>query len=329
MDFPELARLASAHVEARILQVAVRLGVFDAIGGRSLDAPGIALSLGTDPRATTLLLNALAAMGLLEKSAGRFSLTPIATNHLLRSSAQYLGGMILFDAELWSCWGNLADAIRSGAPVRTPDMYQNDPSETEIFIGAMDSLVKARGDAEWVANAIDWGDTTEFLDVGSGPGTYPIAICERFAGLNATIFDLPATLRITQRYVRQRGMEDRVRLIAGDYRTDTIPGCYDVILLSNIIHGEGERANELLVRKLVSNLQPGGRFVVKDHILDESRASPPVGAVFSLLMLLTTVSGRCYSFDEIRLWMERANLSQVQKIDLPPPFTSSLVVGTK
>jgi len=329
MDFPELARLASAHVEARILQVAVRLGVFDAIGGRSLDAPGIALSLGTDPRATTLLLNALAAMGLLEKSAGRFSLTPIATNHLLRSSAQYLGGMILFDAGLWSCWGNLAEAIRSGAPVRPPDMYQSDPAETEIFIAAMHSLVKARGDAEWLAQAIDWRDTTEFLDVGSGPATYPIALCERFAELNATIFDLPATLRITQRYVREGGMENRIRLIAGDYRTDAIPGRYDVILLSNIIHGESEQVNESLVRKLVSSLQPGGKLLVKDHILDESRANPPVGAVFSLLMLLTTRAGRCYSFDEIKLWMQRAHLSQVQRIDLPPPFTSSLVIGTK
>jgi hypothetical protein len=329
MDFSELTRLASGHIEARILQVAVRLGVFDAIASGSLDALGIAAALATDPRATTLLLNALAAMGLLDKTADRFSLTPIAANHLVQNSAQYFGGMILFDAGLWNCWGNLAEAMRSGTPVRSPDMYQGDASETEIFISAMDSLVKARGDAEWLAKAIDWGDTTEFLDVGSGPATYPIAICKRFAGLNATIFDLPATLRITQRYVRQAGMEHRIRLIAGDYRSDTIPGRYDVILLSNIIHGEGERANELLVRKLVSNLQSGGRFVVKDHILDESLASPPVGAVFSLLMLLTTISGRCYSFNEIRLWMERANLSQVQKLDLPPPFTSSLVVGTK
>ena len=100
--------------------------------------------------------------------------------------------------------------------------------------------------------------------------------------------------------------------------------CFRISFMAKV-----NEANESLVRKLVSNLQSGGRFVVKDHILDESLASPPVGAVFSLLMLLTTISGRCYSFNEIRLWMERANLSQVQKLDLPPPFTSSLVVGTK
>jgi len=329
MDFSELTRLASGHVEARILQTAVSLGIFDAIGVGSLDGSGIAHALGTEPRATTLLANALTAMSLLNKTADRFSLTPIATKHLLRSSTQYLGGMVLFDAALWNCWTNLADAIRSGAPVRSPNMYQDDPSETEIFIGAMDSLVRARGDAEWLTEAIDWREVAAFLDVGSGPATYPIVLCKRFADLEASVFDLPATLKITQRYVRQEGMEDRIQLIAGDYRTDAIPGRYDVILLSNIIHGESEEVNEALVRKLASNLHPGGRLVVKDHILEESGAIPRVGAVFSLFMLLTTNSGRCYGFDEIKLWMQRADLSQVEKIDLPWPFTSSLVIATR
>jgi hypothetical protein len=83
-----------------------------------------------------------------------------------------------------------------------------------------------------------------------------------------------------------------------------------------------------LIRKLASNLKPGGQIVIKDHILDDSHTTPAVGSIFSLLMLLTTESGRCYSFSEIKTWMEQAGLSKVQQIDLPPPLTSSLVVGT-
>jgi hypothetical protein len=48
-----------------------------------------------------------------------------------------------------------------------------------------------------------------------------------------------------------------------------------------------------------------------------------------LLMLLTTDGGRCYSFGEIKSWMEKAGLSQIHQIDLPPPLNSSLVIGTK
>jgi len=208
-------------------------------------------------------------------------------------------------------------------------MYQDDSGETETFINAMDSLVKARGDTEVIANQLDWSAIDQLLDVGSGPATYPIALCERFANLHATIFDLPATLNITERFVCGAGMTERIKLIAGDYRSDPIPGNYDAILLSNIIHGENSQKNAALVAKLAANLKSRGRIVIKDHILDENRAAPPVGAIFSLLMLLTTDGGRCYSFGEIKGWMESAGLSQVQRIDLPPPLNSALVIGSK
>ena len=92
----------------------------------------------------------------------------------------------------------------------------------------MDSLVKARGDADALANALDWRGVDELLDVGAGPATYPIGLCQRFSRLRATIFDLPATLKITERYVRDAGLSERIRLIAGDYRSDPIPGDYDL-----------------------------------------------------------------------------------------------------
>lgn len=329
MDFTTLMRLAAGHVEARLVQTAVELAIFDRLEHSALTAREVAGALDLDPKATELLLNALASLDLLSKQAELFTLTAISTKHLLRKSPRYVGGMIRFDASLWKSWEQLPDAIRTGQPVRPANMYQDDPNETEIFINAMDSLVKARGDAEAMASAIDWSGVTELLDVGSGPGTYPAALCERFPELHATIFDLPGTLTITDRYVREAGMTQRIRLIAGDYRKDPIPGRYDVVFLSNIIHGEGEKDNASLIQKLAANLKAGGRLVVKDHILDDNRTTPPVGAIFSLLMLLTTVSGRCYSLSEIKGWMEQASLSGIQRVDLPAPLTSSLVIGTQ
>jgi hypothetical protein len=136
-------------------------------------------------------------------------------------------------------------------------------------------------------------------------------------------------LKIAERRVIDADMTGRIRLVPGDYRKDEIPGRYDVVFLSNIIHGEDEKNNQILIRRLAENLKPFGRMVIKDHILDDSRAQPAVGAVFSLLMLLTTSGGRCYSFSEISGWMKHAGLRQIHQIDLPPPLTSSLVVGTR
>ncbi|HEY7322674.1 MAG TPA: methyltransferase [Candidatus Binatia bacterium] len=329
MDFSELMRLASGHVEARLIQGAVELAIFDALENSAAAAETVAKQLKLEPMATELLLNALAALELLHKRGEVFILTETAANYLVKSSPRYVGGMVRFESLLWNCWEKLPEAIRTGQPVRPPNMYQDDPLETEIFIKAMDSLVNARGDAPVTANALDWSGVAELLDVGSGPASYPIAFCKRFPGLRATIFDLPGTLAITDRQIREANMTARIQQIAGDYRNDPIPGRYDMIFLSNIIHGESLEINRSLIRKLASNLKPGGQIVIKDHILEDSRTAPPVGAIFSLLMLLTTASGRCYSFSEIKTWMGQAGLTRVRQIDLPPPLTSSLVIGSE
>lgn len=329
MDFSQLMALSSGHVEARIVQSAVELKIFDALENNSLSVSAIANALQLDAQALELLLNALAAMNLLEKRGGEFSLAEIVRKHLLRSSAHYVGGMIGFDAMLWKAWEKLPDAIRTGRPARPPDMYQADQRETEVFITAMDSLVKARGDGEMLASAIDWSNIATLLDVGSGPATYPIGLCQRFPQLRATIVDLPGTLKITERFVTDAKLVERIALIPADYRSDPIPGKYDAIFLSNIIHGENFARNAALIGKLAANLNPGGRLTVKDHILDDNRTEPPVGAIFSLLMLLTTDGGRCYSFTEIAGWMKRAGLNRVEHIDLPAPLTSSLVIGMR
>jgi hypothetical protein len=329
MDFSRLMSLASGHVEARIVQSALRLGIFEALEQTARTAESIAAGLGLDRRATELLLNALAALELLRKRGESFSLSSAARKYLLRSAPEFAGGMILFEDSLWPCWEKLPDSIRSGAPARPADMYQADLTETEIFITAMDSLVKARGDAAALVDAFDWQEVVDLLDVGSGPATYPIALCRQFPQIRAAVFDLPGTLKITERCVRDAGMAERIRLVAGDYRKDAIPGLYDAVFLSNIIHGEDEENNRALIAKLSRRLKASGSIIIKDHILDDGRASPAVGAVFSLLMLLTTAGGRCYSFVEIRDWMEQAGLRQIHRVDLPPPLTSSLVIGTR
>src|SRR5690349_5664217 len=155
MDFSQLMGMAGGHAEARAIQTGLKLGLFNALRERELDAAPLATAIGCDRRATMLLGNALAAIGLLTQSDGRYRLTEPARRFLLQSSPEYLGDMILFDEALWETWGRLDEAVRTGQPARAADMYQSRPEETARFIRAMDSLVRARGDAGWTADKID------------------------------------------------------------------------------------------------------------------------------------------------------------------------------
>lgn len=327
MDFTSLENLSGAFCEARVLHTAVELDLFSAVAGGATHGQA-ARARGLNPRATELLLNALTALDLLIKRQGVFEPTPSTRRYLLPDSPEYLGGMIAFEAASWDLWGKLTDAVRTGKPVRTPDMYQNHPEETRRFIMAMDSLVRARGDDRWLAEHVDFSGVHRLLDVGSGPGTYPIAICRAHPGIAATIFDLPGTLAVTREVLAGEGMEERIELVEGDYRSHPLPAGFDVVFLSNIIHGEDEAACAALVAAAFSALNPGGRLIIKDHILNADRTAPAAGAVFSLHMLLVT-RGRDYSLDEVAAWIAAAGFEPPAQTDLPPPFSSSLVVARK
>ena len=92
MEFRELSRINGGYAEARILQAAVTLGLFDQLDASGRSAAAIAVAAGTEARATELLLNALVAMRLVRKDGDVFKETEI---FLLES----LGGLPLAVAD--------------------------------------------------------------------------------------------------------------------------------------------------------------------------------------------------------------------------------------
>ncbi len=331
MDFSRLAAMAGAHAEARAIQTAVKLGLFEALDRKSLDAAALAQALGCDPRATGMVAAAMASMGLLEIAGGRYSLSAAARRYLLRSSDEYLGGMILFDETIFPLWSHLEDTIRSGQPGRTPDMFQSDPADTARFIRAMDSLTRARGDARWVADHLDLSGVTTLADLGGGPGTYAAAMLRRNPALRGYLWDLPATLAVAREVLAEREAEvaPRIELVSVDYLRGELPGPVDAIFLSNIIHSEDERTNAELMRKCGRAIARGGRIIIKDHVMNSDFTEPRAGAIFSLYLLLTT-RGRDYSQGEIAGWLGAAGFADLRMQQLPsPPFTSSLVTARK
>jgi ubiquinone/menaquinone biosynthesis C-methylase UbiE len=328
MDFDLISKMASSFSESRILQASLNLGIFDAIGEDSMTSSEVARALSLDIRATCVLLNALTAMELLEKREGRFSLTAPSRRYLLSGSPGYYGDMIKFDSSLWGIWGRLEESIRTGKPAKPPDMFQGDEEDTERFIGAMHSIVRARGDAEIITPMLGLETVQTVLDVGSGPGTYPMAFLRRHPHLRITIFDLPGTLKVTRRVLEKEGFLEKIALEEGDYNAQPLPSGFDLVFLSNIIHNEDENANRMLARNVYRSLNAGGRVVVKDHILDETLTAPRTGAVFSVQMLLMT-RGRVYSFGEVARWLSEAGFSRVEHTPLSPPLTSSIVTAYK
>ena len=120
-----------------------------------------------------------------------------------------------------------------------------------------------------------------------------------------------------------------MRLVGGDYRHDRMPeGPYDLALLSAIIHQNDPRENEQLYAKIHEVLAPGGRLIVRDHVLEPDRTAPADGALFAVNMLVATEGGNCYTFEEIRGSLEAAGFGRVRLLQRDERM-SGLVEATK
>ncbi|MCL0102233.1 methyltransferase domain-containing protein, partial [Dehalococcoidia bacterium] len=168
--------------------------------------------------------------------------------------------------------------------------------------------------AQALAAMVDVGGVREMLDLGGGAGTYAIAFCERNPGLKATIFDLPNATRVARKVISDSGMDDRIQIRDGDFLVDSIYGTWGAVLMSNVLHGQASMENAELLGRVYEALEPGGRVIIRDVFMAEGLTSPTWGAVFSVNMLLHTVTGRCYSRDEIFEWLTLAGFAEINEI---------------
>jgi SAM-dependent methyltransferase len=318
----QIRAIAYAFQESRILLTAHELGIFTAIGGGKHTSGGIASLLGTDPRATDRLMNALCAMGLLEKENGRFSNSPAAAQCLVQGSPGYLGGL-MHTVHLWGTWTTLTGAVRAGTGILPRPGSDGGEEWVSAFIAAMHD--RAVRQAPAVVGQLDLAGVSRVLDVGGGSGAYAMAFVRAKAGLSAVVFDLPNVLPLTASYIERDGLSGRVSTVAGDYLRDDLGSGFDVVFLSAIIHSNSPGENAKLIRKCARALRPGGCVVVQDFIMDEERVAPSHGAFFALNMLVGTEAGDTYTESEVSSWMIAAGLSGVSRQGTP--FGTSQIVG--
>lgn len=328
MDWTRLMEINEGYQVSRILQAAVDYDIFDTTEGTGAAAQQVASEKGLHDGAVELLLNALASLGFLQKEGAVFSNTEATSRYLVTSSPLYFGHFIRFSSQGWDVWERLQQSLRTGTPARSPDYYQSNEAETELYIMAMHDISTARGDIFALPQRIDLSQCRNLLDVGGGPGTFTIGFCKAYPKLQGTIFDLPGTLKIAQRLLKKHEMSHRIGLIPGDFKRDELPGGFDAVFLSNIIHSEDIPTNEQLMAKIYGALNPGGMLIIKDHIMDEARIQPNIGAIFAVEMLLFT-QGRTYSFQEVKGWLRGVGFSQIREAPPQPPLTSSLIFAQK
>jgi cyclopropane fatty-acyl-phospholipid synthase-like methyltransferase len=220
--------------------------------------------------------------------------------------------LLLHDAE-WGNWGKLEEAVRTGQSPVKRHVFETNPGLGANVLAVLHRIGRQSGPE--LAKRLALNEARTMLDLGGGAGTNAIAFCEVYPQLTATVFDLPATLPLAERTVKEAGMEHRVCLVAGDFNRDELGGPYDVILMSDVLHYQKDEANARLVRKTFSHLRPGGRLVIKDRYLDASGTSPAWTTAFAVHIFVNTEQGACYRVADAMEWMRAAGFDRIVELE--------------
>ncbi len=317
MEKQEILDLMRTFQQPEVVLAAHRLGVFDAIGIESLNGVDVASRIKASRRGTIILLDALVGMGLLLKVAGCYRNTEVGRVALCSDGSDSIINALNHVEELIDSWRRLPESVVSGRSNKLEDRkFSNNPEVNAAFIGAMAEMGRPNG--RIIAENVDLGERKLLLDVGGGPGAYSEEILRLNPGMRAVVADLPITIETARGHVAKGGFADRIDFLAADIYDDPkadLGSGFDVALISNVLHMEGEAQNRQLLHKVKGAMLPGAVLLVHETIIDDDHTTPLDRALFAVNMLVNTERGNSYSFNEMKSWLKDAGFVDVEFID--------------
>jgi len=321
-----LMRLSTGFRESKIILTANEFDLFTVLSEKRLLSSEIAEKINVNDRAIVVIMDALTAMGFLIKDNSLYRNSEVSERFLVKGKPGYKGDLLKFMNGSWKHWSNLEETIRTGIVDLEEDLLNQSQREyNQIYIRAMDNVGRER--AERVAKKLDLANAKNMLDIAGGAATYSIAFVKENPKLTSVVLDLPFPLEVASENIEKNELTDRIYTRAESYWNAEYEPEFDLVLISQIIHGLSYSQCAKLVKRSVQALAPGGRMIVLDSILSEDRTFPYHAALFSAYMLATTEQGRSYTFNEVCTWMTDAGLGNIRRIELD--VESEMIEGVK
>ncbi|MBX3326326.1 MAG: class I SAM-dependent methyltransferase [Nitrospira sp.] len=311
--FAEFRDAISDYRLPRVLLAALELDLFTVIGDRRWTMPTLAKELNVSERGLSILCRNLASAGLLRKRGSVYRNSTLGATALNANHRAYRGGYLNLIRSHWTDWLRLVESVRSGLPIDhdVPD----GPDYRRQFTWAMHHRTLEIAPA--IAAQLQLGQAQTLLDLGGGPGTYALAFLAKNPWLRATVCDREAALEVAKEIASTHKARGRLSYLPIDFSKEQIPGTYDVIWYSNVLHIYSPKENQAIFRRVRAALNPGGRFIIQDAFLHDREGLCPVEAsLFAASMLLFTERGNTYTASETVTWLRQAGFVSIKPVPI-------------
>ncbi|XP_068778427.1 probable bifunctional dTTP/UTP pyrophosphatase/methyltransferase protein isoform X2 [Struthio camelus] len=319
--FPStILELMDGFRASKALFVASKLKVFDHLKDKgALNAVDVANEIGASLCGTERLLDACAALGLLEKTPQGYSNTDAASIYLTSDGKYSLHGYIIHSNDhLWPLFTNLESAVKEGTRQnhrafgkKTEDLFKDYYQSQEVkqrFMAAMHSI--AHLTARDVATAFDLSQFKSACDLGGCTGALAYELVQIYPNLKVTVFDLPEVIANASYFQPSGPCTAPVTFVSGDFFKDTLPEV-DLYILSRILHDWPDEKVHTLLSKISAVCKPGCGILLAEMVLDDEKKNRATALLQSLNMLVQT-EGKERSVSEYRCLLEQHGFTNVK-----------------
>jgi SAM-dependent methyltransferase len=311
--FEEFRDAVSAYRLPRVILTALELRLFTVIGTQVWLLSDLARELKVSERGLRILCRNLATAGLLQKKGDRYRNSRLAATAMNVGDPAYRGDYLNLIASHWTDWARLTESVQAGAPLEKDEPEA--PDYRRQFTWAMHH--RTLEVAPRIAAQIPLKGCKTLLDLGGGPGTYAMAFLAKNPGLRATVCDRPAALEVAKEIAATHKAGSRLSYMPLDLLAEEIPGQFDIIWYSNVMHIYSPEQNQAVFRRVKVALAPGGRFIIQDAMLhDREGLVPEEASLFAVSMLLFTETGNTYSVAETTTWLKEAGFGPVRLLKM-------------
>lgn len=310
-DTERLLALGSGFQVSSIIYVSIRLGLFEALGDKTVSLKVLAQKLNVSAKALCRLLRVLQGLRLVSKKGKFYENSPIARKHLRANGSENFSEIFRHLETLQGSWSTLGSVLKKNKMVmpRRATLAEY-PRQLKKYLAAMHALGSMK--SAQIKKLFPVKRYRHMLDVGGGKGTYAVSFAGANKKLAVTVFDLKTVVPHTQRFIRASGLGHRIRVIAGECLTTAFPeGPFDLIFISNLLHLYPPGDCRKIIRKAVRVLANKGILLIHDYII--GCGDPVAVSLFDMTMLVGTPEGRCHTKDELAKWMVSAGLTDINK----------------
>jgi protein-L-isoaspartate O-methyltransferase len=329
-DDSRLWDVVLGHFSYHMLLVAHNRKLFPLLAQEPKTLTAIAQQLELALRPTQAMVTAIASMGLVEATGDHYALTTFGREYFLEDSPTYFGGfldMVTANHGV-NTYASLQKAVtENAAQVYTDgDLFASHQAQAELAkaftLGMHGHSMGAA--LEWV-ELLDLAPHQVLLDVGGGSGAHAIAAAVKWPHLKAIVADLPPVCEVAEGIIARHQVQQRVTTQPIDMWETPYPAA-DVHFYADIYHDWPTERGTFLTQKSFDQLPSGGRIILHEMLLNESKTGPAVAANYNIAMLLWT-EGQQYSRLELIQLLEGTGFTDVTII--PSQGYWSLVTGVK